>query len=98
MNSNIPLTVDDNPDAHVVRFLEDRINRYNVAHTGIGDGRELAIVVLDGEGIATGLYGFTWARVLEVKLLWVREDMRGQGHGTNLLADSEHEAIERGCV
>jgi GNAT superfamily N-acetyltransferase len=45
-----------------------------------------------------GLYGFTWGGVLEVKVLWVREDVRGRGYGTQLLAAAEQEAVERGCL
>ncbi len=97
MTINSPVTVDDSPDASDVEFLEDQINRYNVARTGIDDGRRLVIIQRDEEGIAAGLYGFTWGGVLEVKLLWVREDLRGQGYGSKLLAAAEQEAVQRGC-
>jgi GNAT superfamily N-acetyltransferase len=89
--------VDDSPDERDVQFLEDQIYQHNVATTGIDDGRSLAIVLRNGKGIAAGLSGFTWGRVLEVKVLWVREDLRGRGYGTRLLAAAEQEAIERGC-
>jgi GNAT superfamily N-acetyltransferase len=92
------MAVDDRPDERDVRFLEDRIYEFNIATTGIDDGRLLAIILRDEEGITAGLYGFTWGGVLEVKTLWVREDLRGRGTGTRLLAAAEEEAIRRGCV
>ena len=81
-----------------MRFLDDQIYRYNVARTGIDDGRLLAIIVRDETGIAAGLHGFTWGRVMEVKSFWVREDLRGRGYGTQLLAAAEQEAMQRGCL
>ena len=90
--------MDDSPNERDVRFLDDQIYRYNVARTGIDDGRLLSIVLRDEGGISAGLYGHTWGGVLEVKILWVREDLRGQGYGTRLLTMAEEEAIRRGCV
>jgi GNAT superfamily N-acetyltransferase len=92
-----PFRLDDEPDERVVRFLEDQIYLFNAAATGIDDGKLLAIVLRDDDEIAAGLYGFTWGGVLEVKDLWVREDLRGLGHGTRLLAQAEREAVRRGC-
>jgi GNAT superfamily N-acetyltransferase len=89
--------VDDNPDECDLRIFEDQLYRYNVARTGVDDGRPLAIILRDENGVAAGLSGFTWGGVLEVKALWVREDVRGRGYGTEPLAAAEREARARGC-
>jgi GNAT superfamily N-acetyltransferase len=92
------LIVDPRPSAQEVQFLEDRINAFNVARTGVDDGRLLSIFVRDPSGgMMAGLYGWTWGGACEIRFLWVREDARGQGLGRRLLQTAEQEAIARGC-
>jgi N-acetylglutamate synthase-like GNAT family acetyltransferase len=87
------------PDPRDVQYLEDRIDEYNVARTGIADARLLAIVLRDdGDRIMAGLYGWTWGRTCEVRTLWVHERWRSQGLGTRLLEAAEAEARERGAL
>src|SRR5438128_10636170 len=88
----------DQPRSEDVQFLEDQINEHNMVRTGRRDFRPLAVYLRDEQGdIIAGLYGFTWAGWLEIKLVWVREDLRGQGHGRQLVEAAEAEAQARGC-
>ena len=92
------LHVDTSPSAEDAEFLEDQINRYNVAVTGIGDWQALAIVLRDDQGaIVAGVSGGTWAGYLEIGALWVSDSRRGQGLGRQLLLAAEAEAARRGC-
>jgi GNAT superfamily N-acetyltransferase len=94
-----PLTILDAPDRRDVEYLEDSLAAWNMAHTGILDGRELAIFVRDDGGeIIAGLYGWTWGRCCEIRTLWVEEPWRGRGLGTRLMAAAEAEARVRGAV
>lgn len=43
------------------------------------------------------LIGMTWGYWLQVQLLWVDEEQRGKGIGTQLLSRAEFTARERGC-
>jgi GNAT superfamily N-acetyltransferase len=91
--------IDPHPDPGDVQFLEDRIYDYNVERTGIADGKLVSHVARDlGGDIVAGIYGWTWGGCLEVRILWVREDLRGRGLGSSLLAAAEQVARERGCV
>ena len=92
------LAIEDNPSASDLEFLEDQINAYNVAVTGIVDWYPLAIFVRDGGGqIVAGINGGIWGGYLEIKNVWVREDLRGQGLGRRLLLAAEQQARARGC-
>jgi GNAT superfamily N-acetyltransferase len=88
----------DEPRSEDVQLLEDQINKHNVVRTGRRDFRPLAVYLRDEQGgIIAGLYGFTWAGWLEIRFVWVREDLRGHGHGRQLVQAAEAEARARGC-
>jgi GNAT superfamily N-acetyltransferase len=92
------LIVETHPDPKDVSFLEDRINEYNLATTGIDFGGLLAIFVRDGQGtIIAGIYGWAWGGCCEIRFLWVHEDFRRRGIGSALLGAAEREAARRGC-
>jgi ribosomal protein S18 acetylase RimI-like enzyme len=88
----------DEARAEDLRDLEEQINEHNMGQTGRRDYRPLALFVHDHQGgIVAGLSGFTWAGWLEIKFVWVREDLRSQGHGRELVEAAEAEARARGC-
>lgn len=81
-----------------LQFLEERINEFNFATTGIYDARLLVVLLRDEEGrIYAGLSGHTWGGVAEVRFLWVDEAKRDKGVGSDLLRAAEEEARARGC-
>jgi GNAT superfamily N-acetyltransferase len=78
--------------------LEERIYQYNVAATGVDDGRYLSVLMKRDDGtIYAGLHGHTWAGICEIKTLWIVESERGKGLGSQLLSMAEEEARRRGC-
>jgi GNAT superfamily N-acetyltransferase len=93
-----PLRVESRVENDDIHALEDRLYEVNLARTGRTDGSMLGIFVRDAEGaLRAGLYGHTWGGWLEVRALWVREEERGRGLGSRLLAAAEAEARARGC-
>lgn len=92
------MTVEDDPDPHAVQFIEESLNRHNVAVTGYTDYRPLAVFLRDADGgILGGLTGYTWGGCLTIEYLWLPEEQRGQGHGARLLAAAERAGRARGC-
>jgi ribosomal protein S18 acetylase RimI-like enzyme len=56
----------------------------------------LHINTADGRLIA-GLDGFSWGGYVKIEWLWVHEDHRHRGLGTELVRVAEAEAARRGC-
>ena len=93
------LEIEDQPPPEDVQFLEDQLNAYNMQRAQAYDGRSLAIFVRDDQGqIIAGLSAYTWAGLCEVEMLWVHEELRSQGYGSQLLHAAEQEARARGCL
>ena len=85
-------------EAHLVavyRGLSENI----LEHCGpIGLGKAVRIFLRDAQGaVVGGIDGLVFGDWVYVKLLWVDAALRGQGHGTRLLARTEEEAVRLGC-
>jgi GNAT superfamily N-acetyltransferase len=91
-------SVEEDANERDIRFLRDQIDEYNFATTNLYEGKGLTICVRDKlNHIVAGIDGWTWGGCLFVQYLWVREDLRGRGHGKRLLLAAEQEALARGC-
>lgn len=88
----------DDPSMADLADLEDRLDAFNAAASGIHDGRFLTILLKrpDGE-IYAGLHGHTWGGCCEIKTLWIAESDRGRGLGRDLVRAAEAEARRRDC-
>lgn len=99
------LTLHRQVDAARADDLTERLVAFNRAHTTAapGEPRErqpLQLFALDETGaMRAGLIGRTHAIAdwLEISLLWVDEEVRGQGLGRQLMREAERVARERGC-
>jgi GNAT superfamily N-acetyltransferase len=80
--------------------LSAELDRVNAAATsGIAPARQLTVQILDGSGeLAAGMSGWTWGVAAGIGLTWVRETSRGDGLGSQLVAEFESEAGSRGCT
>lgn len=92
------LIVESEPDLANIRQLEECLYAFNVAATGIGNGKLFSVFLRGPDGtVIGGIHGWTWAGTCYVRLLYVPPDQRGQGHGSRLMAAIEQEAQARGC-
>jgi GNAT superfamily N-acetyltransferase len=83
----------------VRRFIDDGINDYNFAVTGMPEYFPANFVLRSERGeVLGGLLAVIWGGWLRVGTLWVSEIARRQGHGSRLLEAAEAFARERGCI
>jgi ribosomal protein S18 acetylase RimI-like enzyme len=79
-------------------FIWDQLSRYNLQFAEPDRHKFLNILVKDPSGqLVAGLLGETFWRWLYINILWVHEDHRHAGLGSQLVARAEAEAIRRGC-
>jgi GNAT superfamily N-acetyltransferase len=86
-------------DDGVRRFIDDGINNYNFAVTGLPAYFPANFVLRSERGeVLGGLLAVIWGGWLRVGTLWVSEIARRQGHGSRLLEAAEAYARERACA
>jgi GNAT superfamily N-acetyltransferase len=75
------------------------ITEFNRQQVGASDERRLCYVLRAADGeVVGGVIGTTYWGWLQLDLIWVREDLRGLGHGHRLLEQAEEEALKRGAT
>ena len=85
---------DDSDLATVRRGLE----RFNNQFAGPDNYLPLNVFVRSDDGrVIGGLLGGTFWRWLSIDVVWLANEVRGQGVGSQLLKLAEDEAMRRGC-
>jgi GNAT superfamily N-acetyltransferase len=80
-------------------MVRQGLAEFNVARSDRPDDYQpLTIFIRDTAGaVRGGLLGATYWGWLYIEILWLPEDLRGQGNGTRLVDMAEDIARERGC-
>jgi GNAT superfamily N-acetyltransferase len=93
----LTLSLEENLDHATAHAIEEIIYHYN-GSVMRSDYRPLSILLQNSRGeVVGGLLGKTEWGWLHIATLAIREEYRGQGYGSKLLAMAETEAIARGC-
>jgi GNAT superfamily N-acetyltransferase len=95
--NGIEVQTSDDPSAEDYNFLYRQLNRFNEAQTGPASTRKLAVFARRDTEIVAGLFAFTHWTWLEIRHLWVAEELRHHGLGRQLVLAAEREARIRGC-
>jgi len=74
------------------------IRSFNTQQAGDDHSKLLCFVIKSpDQEILGGVIGSTYFDWLHVDLMWVKEELRGQGYGSQLLKMAEYEARKRGA-
>ena len=88
----------DNTESQKAQEIGDLIRSYNRSKREAADSEPLNLYVENDHGqLMAGLVAETFGNWLEIEYLFVKEDLRGQGIGSQLLQRAESEAKKRNC-
>ena len=88
----------DNTESQKTQEIGDLIRSYNRSKREAAESEPLNLYVEDDSGqVMAGLVAETFGNWLEIEYLFVKEDLRGQGIGSQLLQQAESEAKKRNC-
>lgn len=88
----------ENRESKKTQELGNLIRAYNQSKREPSKSEPLNIYVEDEQGnLIAGMVAETFGHWLEIEYLYVQEDFRGQGIGSNILNRAEKEARERKC-
>ena len=88
----------ENTESHKSQIIGDLIRSYNRSKREVAESEPLNLYAEDEHGeIMAGLVAETFGNWLEIEYLFVKEDLRGQGIGSQLLQQAESEAKKRNC-
>ncbi len=92
------ITYTDDPSDADVTVIGKGIQHYNEEQAGATGHHRLCLFLrAPNQKVVGGLLGSTYWNWFYIDLLWVADELRGQGHGRRLLALAEQEARQRGA-
>ena len=98
-NSTHRVALEEQPQARDINAIVQGLSEYNRLHTGGATPGYMLVTVRDDEGtLLGGLVGATYLGWLQIHSVWLPEELRGHGYGTELMTIAEREAQQRGCT
>jgi GNAT superfamily N-acetyltransferase len=96
--SGLSLDIADEPSEADLDVLPRRLEAFNESQWPRHQAwRPIGVFVRDRDDIVAGLGGHTYCGWLFVMYLWVSEDLRHHGLGSQILGAAESHALQRGC-
>jgi len=97
-SSPTTITLEGDPNGTLADEVERKLLEALRQNVPPSDGKPLTLIARNLQGaMVGGLVGSTSYGWLLVNILWVTEELRGQGFGARLMAEAETIARSRGC-
>ena len=88
----------EDTESQKAQKIGELVRSYNRSKRETAESEPLNLYVEDDSGeLMAGLVAETFGNWLEIEYLFVKEDLRGQGIGSQLLQQAESEAKKRNC-
>lgn len=91
--NNILINIDLSPAEEKEKFIRDQLHQFNINQ--IGRDEQYAVFAYNNNDIVGGVLVNTEKSSIFIDILWVDENLRGQGIGSKLLIAAEKEGINR---
>jgi GNAT superfamily N-acetyltransferase len=87
------------PRASDMQALVKGLTEFNASQSNGDTPQYILATVRNSEGVlAGGLLGATYLGWLQIQVVWLDDNLRGHGYGSELMAVAEKEALRRGCA
>jgi GNAT superfamily N-acetyltransferase len=98
MDEEYRIVYDDKPEESSWGIIGRGISHYNKQQAGDNEFQRLCFVLhAPDQVVVGGVIGEVYWDWFYLDLLWVKDELRGQGHGHRLLTIAEDEARKRGA-
>ncbi|HEX9369376.1 MAG TPA: GNAT family N-acetyltransferase [Roseiflexaceae bacterium] len=98
MSDGYTMTLEADATPEDLAAVRAGLSAYNRRQAGDDSFEPIDLIVRDAAGaVAGGLLGGTYWGWLVIEILWLADELRGQGWGSRLLRAAEQIAVERGC-
>ena len=88
----------ENTESQKAQKIGELVRSYNRSKREAAESEPLNLYIEDEHGrLLAGLVAETFGNWLEIEYLFVKEELRGQGIGSQLLQQAESEAKNRNC-
>ena len=88
----------ENTESQKAQKIGELVRSYNRSKREAAESESLNLYIEDEHGrLLAGLVAETFGNWLEIEYLFVKEELRGQGIGSQLLQQAESEAKKRNC-
>jgi GNAT superfamily N-acetyltransferase len=99
MSTTYQIIYDEKPEDSAWGIIGRGVGSFNEERAGNNNFQRLCFVLQDQEGeVVGGILGETYWDWFYLDLLWVSEELRRQGYGSQLLEIAEEEARRRGAM
>ena len=98
MNKNMTITYVEKPEEAAWGKIGQGVHEYNMQEAGDLNFHRICFVLQNPQGeIVGGVIGEIYWEWFNLDLMWIQEDLRGNGYGEKLLNAVEKEAKQKGA-
>jgi len=98
MSAEYKVVIESAPAPDEMVAVINGLTAFNASKANGDTPNYLFIAVRNSEGgVVGGLVGATYLGWLQVQAVWMSDELRGHGYGTQLMQAAESEAVRRQC-